>query len=362
MEIAKIDRLYMQAAVRLAERGLFTVTRNNPRVGCLLVNRGAVVGRGWHQEDGGPHAEVNAIADAGSHAKGATAYVSLEPCPFKGRTPACTDALDNAGIVRVVIGARDPHGRVRGAGIERLEALGMQVKVMGLPVPGELNPGIYRRHREARPFVRLKIAASLDGRTAMADGSSQWITGESARRDGQYWRARSGAIVTGIGTVLDDDPRLTVREAAFKGCTPWRVVLDSQARFPHDARMLDEPGRIVVVCGRDAHGTTLPDRVETWHQTTTTIDIATVLRDLSKEGVNELLVEAGNRLTGSFVGSGLWDEAIVYFAPKFMGSTAKPMSNVQLDSMADTLNAEVVSLNQFDADWRVVLRRSVSSS
>ena len=347
----------MEAALKLAERGLFTVTRGNPRVGCLLVKDHRVVGRGWHRIDGEAHAEVNALQDAGDAAKGSTAYITLEPCCFEGRTAACTDVLAQHGVKRVVVGARDYHPRVSGNGIKRLKTLGLEVKVMGLPTPGDLNPGSYMRHRRKRPFVRIKTALSLDGRTALATGASKWITSEKARRDVQYWRARSGAIVTGIGTVLSDDPRMSVREAEYQGCAPWRVVLDSEGRFPATAAMLDGNAPVVVVCGRDAHGIDLPAKVDVWHELTPRVEVKSVLTRLAQEGVNEVLVEAGSKLVGSFVKEQLWDEMIVYVAPKFMGSDGQPMADIKVAEMAETFDATIASTTHIGPDIRIILRR-----
>lgn len=347
----------MEAALKLAERGLFTVTRGNPRVGCLLVKDHRVVGRGWHQTDGEAHAEVNALLDAGNAARGATAYVTLEPCCFEGRTAACTDALAQHGVERVVIGARDYHPKVQGKGIERLKTLGLDVKVMGLPTPGNLNPGTFMRHRRKRPFVRIKTAISMDGRTALATGASKWITSEAARRDVQYWRARSGAIVTGIGTVLSDDPRLNVREAEYQGCAPWRVVFDSEGKFPTTAAMLNGDARVVVVCGRDAHGIELPGNVDVWHELTSRVEVKSVLYRLAEEGVNEVLVEAGSKLVGSFVKNQLWDEMIAYVAPKFMGSDAQPIADIKIAEMTETVDATIASTTQIGPDLRIILHR-----
>ena len=362
MHQSAVDRLYMQAASQLAERGLFTVTRGNPRVGCLLVKSHRVVGRGWHRTDGENHAEVNALATAGADAAGSTAYVTLEPCCFEGRTPACTDALSEHGIRRVVVGARDHHPRVAGRGIERLKALGMEIKVMGMPVPGDLNPGTYMRHRQKRPFIRIKTALSMDGGTALASGASQWITSEAARRDVQYWRARSGAIVTGIGTVLADDPHLTVREPEFKGCEPWRVVLDSRGRFPSSASMLVANSRVIVVTGCDAHRAELPNGVDVWHEATPRADVLAVMKKLAEEGVNEVLVEAGSEVVGSFVTARLWDEMIAYIAPKFLGSDARPIAEVRVGEMTEAIGATIVSTEQIGADLRVILRRNKHSA
>ena len=351
----------MKAALKLAERGLFTVTRGNPRVGCLLVKDHHVVGRGWHQFDGDAHAEVNALADAGDAANGATAYVTLEPCCFEGRTAACTDTLAQHGVQRVVIGARDNHPKVQGKGIERLKELGLEVKVMGLPTPGDLNPGTYTRHRRKRPYVRIKTAFSMDGRTALATGASKWITSEEARQDVQYWRARSGAIVTGIGTVLADDPRLTVRDPQYAGSSPWRVVLDSEGRFPSTAAMLSDNSRVVVICGRDAHGVELPENVDVWHELTPRVDLKSALSRLANEGVNEVLVEAGSKLVGSFVKNQLWDEMIAYIAPKFMGSDARPIADIKVAEMEETVGATIASITPIGSDLRIILRRDERS-
>lgn len=354
---ATLDRLYMAAALNLAERGLFTVTRGNPRVGCLLVKDNQVIGRGWHEYDGGNHAEVNALNDVGGSTRGATAYVTLEPCSFEGRTQACTAVLINAGIKRAVIGSRDPHPKVKGQGIASLEENGIEVKIMGFPVPGELNPGVFRRFRNGRPFVRIKAAISMDGRTALASGKSQWITSERARKDVQYWRARSGAIMTGIGTVLADDPKLTVREPEYQESSPWRVVLDNQGRFPANAAMLKDNVRTIIVCGRDAHGAELAKGLDVWHENTATIGLKSVLSRLADEGVNELLVEAGSELVGTFVKARLWDEMVVYLAPKLMGSTARGLAAMDIAEMAMVPNAKVISITELEPDIRVVLRR-----
>lgn len=361
MQQSAVDRLYMQAALRLAERGLFTVTRGNPRVGCLVVKDNEVVGRGWHQKDGGSHAEVFALEQAGSRAKGSTAYVTLEPCCFEGRTPACTTRIIEAGVKRVVVGARDIDSRVKGQGIGKLKSHGINVKLMGLPVPGNLNPGVHLRLTQKRPFVRIKIALSLDGRIALDSGDSQWITGEAARRDVQYWRARSGAIITGIGTVLADNPRLTVREPEYQGSEPWRVVLDNKGRFPSNAAMLDEPGRNIIVCGSEAEKICERECLTVWREETAEINVVSVLRRLAKDKVNELLVEAGSRVVGSFLASKMWDEMIAYVAPKFMGSEGLAVARLRVEEMADTVSGEIQSIESFGEDVRVVLKRVASN-
>lgn len=356
MQQSAVDRLYMRAALRLAERGLYTVTRGNPRVGCLIVNNNKVVGRGWHQFDGEGHAEVHALRSAGESARGATAYVTLEPCCFEGRTSACTEALVGSGISRVVVGSRDTHPRVRGRGIKVLQSAGLKVKLMGLPQPGELNPGIYMRNKYSRPFVRIKTALSLDGRTALASGASQWITGSAARRDVQRWRARSGAIITGIGTVLADDPKLTVRETEYQGQQPWRVVLDGQGRFPVEAEMLKYPGKVIVVVGSDAGEVQLADGHEVWREDESEINVGSVLSKLADAEVNEVLVEAGSRVVGSFIESKKWDEMIAYVAPKFMGSDARALAEMHIHAMASCVAAEIVSIDSLGQDLRIVLK------
>lgn len=347
----------MAAAVKLAERGLFTVTRGNPRVGCLIVKDGQVVGRGWHEADGQAHAELNAIKQAGDAVKDSTVYVSLEPCCFEGRTRACTEVLAEHAVKRVVIGSRDPHPQVRGKGIDRLKELGLEVKLMGLPNAGMINPGLNLRYRRKRPLVRIKTAMSLDGRIAMASGKSRWITSSEARRDVQYWRARSGAIMTGIRTVLADDPHLTVREAEYASSQPWRVVLDSQGRFPATAAMLEDEARVIVVCGRDAHGASMPERVDVWHALTPRVELQSVLERLAEEGVNELLVEAGSELVGSFMANGLWDEMIAYIAPKLMGDGAKPVAAIRIEELAESIGATIKSQTIVGDDVRLVLHR-----
>lgn len=347
----------MLSAKRLAEKGLFTVTRNNPRVGCLLVKDGTVVGRGWHRLDGGAHAEIEALKDAGDSARGSTAYVTLEPCCWEGRTPACTNALVEQGVSTVVLGLRDPHPKVNGRGAESLRKCGIDVRELPLPELESLNPGQKKRLTEKLPWVRIKSAISLDGRTAMGDGESKWITGESARNDVQYWRARSGAIVTGIGTVLADDPRLTVRDSRFPNSTPIRIVIDTHARTPRDARLFKEEGEVIVVCGANATIDGLDEVANVWRQSEALIVIRSVLERLASEGINEVLIEAGARLNGSILADGLWDEMLLYVAPKVLGDTARPFSHYQISRMAEAVGARVESVVQLDRDTRLCLTR-----
>lgn len=331
---AATDRAFMARAIRLAWRGLET-TDPNPRVGCVLVRDGEVVGEGWHERAGGPHAEAAALAMAGDRARGATAYVSLEPCCHQGRTPPCTGALIQAGVARVVFGARDPNPRVDGGGERALRSAGITVEGGLLATEAEaLNPGFVSRMVRGRPLVRLKVAATLDGRTALPDGRSRWITGEAARQDVQRWRARSSAVLTGIGTVLADDPRLNVRgtprsypDRAIR--QPLRVVADSVLRTPPGAALFKAPGPVLVVGAADDEGrrSALEQagaRVERVGAGVR-VDVAALLRRLAELEVNELWVEAGPTLNGALLEAGLVDELIIYLAPRVLGDQARGM-------------------------------------
>ncbi|MFP6797290.1 MAG: bifunctional diaminohydroxyphosphoribosylaminopyrimidine deaminase/5-amino-6-(5-phosphoribosylamino)uracil reductase RibD [Pseudomonadales bacterium] len=354
MTVSAVDRLYLRAAIRLAEKGLFSVTTNNPRVGCLLVKDGRIIGQGWHRADGGPHAETDALGNAIEDPRGSTAYVSLEPCCWKGRTPPCTTALIKAGIARTVIAARDPHPRVAGGGVRALLDAGMEVTEEDLSIETRaLNPGPLVRAEKNRPFVRLKIAISLDGRTAMANGQSRWITGEAARADVQYWRARSAAIVTGVGTVIADDPKLNVRDPRFGNAEPLRVVLDTHGRTPPDAALFGEKGRVVIAC---AKGVELINRAEMWEQQEgAAIDLSAFLETLADQGCNEVLVEAGATLNASFLSEGLWDEMIVYMAPLLMGDTARPLAALGFTDMDEAISSTVKSIETLGPDLRIIL-------
>lgn len=351
MSVSDVDLLYLETAVELAANGLFSVTHNNPRVGCLLVKEGTVIGRGWHKQDGGPHAEVEALRDCKVPTEGATAYVSLEPCCWEGRTPACTAALIAAGVTRVVLAARDVHPRVAGGGVQALLAAGVVVDEADLAAARQLNVGHSSRLTIERPYVRLKVAVSLDGRSAMASGESQWITGPAARADVQYWRARSGAIVTGVGTVIADDPQLTVRDPRYDASTPTRVVADTHLRTPSSAALFRSPGRVCIATAqREA---TLPE-AEIWCADEA-VTPQFLLQKLMAEGCNEVLVEAGPTLIGSFVSAGLWDELIVYIAPKLMGSSARPLAGLDITRMRDSVAGRIASSDRIGDDLRVVL-------
>jgi diaminohydroxyphosphoribosylaminopyrimidine deaminase/5-amino-6-(5-phosphoribosylamino)uracil reductase len=340
--IQESDLMYLRAAVELAERGLFTCTPN-PRVGCLVVRDGKVLGRGAHLWTGQGHAEVNALADAHGDAAGATVYVSLEPCAHHGRTPPCADALIAANVRRVVCAMRDPYSRVAGQGFARLREAGIVTELRELDEARDLNAGYSKRIRRGRPFVRLKVATSLDGRTAMASGESRWITGAEARADVQYWRARSCAVVTGSGTVLADDPSLNVRDSRFalEGVLrqPLRVVLDTELRTPADAALFKASGPVLLVHGRGAVSKLAG--VEHLECGDGAIDLPALLDALGARGCNEILVEAGPRLIGSFFAAELWDELLVYLAPKLLGSDARPLANLPIGTMADSVAATI---------------------
>jgi diaminohydroxyphosphoribosylaminopyrimidine deaminase/5-amino-6-(5-phosphoribosylamino)uracil reductase len=359
-----VDRLFLQAALELAARGMNSTTPN-PRVGCLIVRDGVVVGRGWHVRTGEGHAEVNALADARSNsgpeaARGATAYVSLEPCAFEGRTPACSRTLIEAGVSRVVVAMADPHPRVSGAGTAELRAAGVGVDVIDLPEAHDLLAGYVSRVTRGRPFVRVKLAASLDGRTAMASGESQWITGQSARADVQRWRARSCAIITGSGTVLADDPALTVRETslAVDGAIrqPLRVVVDSRARIKAAARIFESPGSTLVAYTKGRPDRERAEYLKLAPMPDGRVDLAALLDELGTRDCNEVLVEAGPTLAGAFLAAELWDELLVYLAPKLLGSEARPLASLPIASMADAIGATMIDRTSVGEDIRLRLR------
>jgi len=354
----------MARALELARRGLYTTTPN-PRVGCVLVRDGAVIGEGWHEQAGRPHAEINALADvarkvgAGGTAKGATAYVTLEPCSHHGRTPPCADALIDAGIVRVVAAMRDPNPLVAGEGLARLELAGIRVD-SGLmeDEARELNIGFVSRMTRGRPWLRLKVAASLDGKTALNNGRSQWITGAEARRDAHAWRARSCAMLTGIGTVRDDNPRLTVRDVATSR-QPLRVVVDSRLEISPDAAIL-EGGNALVACAVDdaARAARLRERgaeVVVLPNAACKVDLAALLAELGRRGINEVMAEAGYRLNGSLLREGLVDELLVYQAPLLLGDKARGMFDLpELEDLAGAWRLEVLERHAVGPD--LVLR------
>jgi diaminohydroxyphosphoribosylaminopyrimidine deaminase/5-amino-6-(5-phosphoribosylamino)uracil reductase len=365
------DHRFMARALRLAKRGLYT-TDPNPRVGCVLVRDGQRVGEGWHRKTGEPHAERNALAAAGDAARGATAYVTLEPCSHHGRTPPCAQGLVEAGVARVVAAMSDPNPLVAGSGLAMLREAGIETAVGLLEADAEaLNPGFLLRMRHARPLVRCKLAMSLDGRTAMASGESQWITAEASRRDVQYLRARSSAIVTGIGSVLADDPSMNVRldpqalhgvEALADLRQPLRVVLDTRLRMPPRARMLSLPGDTLVVCGQGASSETERELrgagadVLRLPQLGGRIDLPALLGELAGRGMNEILIEAGASLAGSALRAGLVDELIVYVAPQLLGHSARGLVNLPgLEHLADRVELAFGDIRRVGPDLRITL-------
>lgn len=352
----------MARALRLARRGLCT-TDPNPRVGCVLVRDGEIVGEGWHERAGGPHAEVHALAQAGERARGATAYVTLEPCCHHGRTPPCTDALVAAGVARVVAAMVDPNPKVGGEGLARLAAAGIAVESGLMQAEAEaLNPGFIMHMRHGRPFVRCKLAMSLDGRTAMANGESKWITSEAARHDVHHLRARSSAIMTGVGTVLADDPMLTVRLDGEGVRQPLRVVLDTHLRTPPQARLLDAPGRVLIVTA--SRNQVLHDRLARDNVTVVTlseyddsIDLPALMRHLAAQEINEVLLEAGATLNGAMLRAGLIDELIIYMAPHLMGDAARGLFHLpELVSMDQRIKLEILDIRAVGKDWRITAK------
>ena len=355
------DCRYMARALELARRGLSTA-HPNPRVGCVLVGNDGVVGEGWHEKSGEAHAEVNALAMAGGRAAGATAYVTLEPCSHQGRTGPCTQALLEAGVAEVVSATEDPSPHASGRGLQILRESGVRVRSGLMQAEAEaLNAGFISRIRRGRPFVRLKIAASLDGATAMHDGRSQWITGEAARAGVQKLRARSGAVLTGAGTVVADDPSLTVRAPADKGSQPLRAVVDSALRIPPQATLLSLPGQTVVFCTDDARRHVLERAGATVRRVPSGpggVDLPTVLTTLAREyHTNELLVEAGPGLAGSLIAGGLADELVIYQAPHIMGSETRGMFETpRWRALGDGPRLAIVDMRRVGEDMRITAR------
>lgn len=365
------DHRHMARAMQLAVRGLNS-TSPNPRVGCVITQGDAVVGEGWHRRAGGPHAEVEALQVAGDKARAATAYVTLEPCCHQGRTPPCSDALLAAGIRRVVYAAQDPNPKVNGGGGDALRAAGIEVSSGLLASESEqLNAGFFMRMRSGRPLVRCKIAASLDGRTALADGRSQWITSEPARLDVQRLRAQSCVVLTGIGTVLADDPQLNVRLVANDGSVdavqrqPLRVVVDSGFRTPPAARLLSVPGEVLIFgAGSTERKAALQSRgarVETLACTGGRMSLVALMQRLAVLQVNEVLVEAGAVLNGALLAAGLIDELIVYQAAHVLGSTARGMFELAaLQDMAERPAFELQEFRHMGDDLRLRYRPVVA--
>lgn len=360
-----VDNQWMALALQLAQRGLNT-TSPNPRVGCVVVNNGKQVGEGWHERAGEPHAEVHALRAAGKLARGATAYVTLEPCSHHGRTPPCADALIEAGVTRVVVAMQDPNPLVAGRGLAKLRAAGVAVEC-GLmeSAAHELNIGFVSRMTRGTPWVRSKIAASLDGRTALANGQSQWITGDAARQDVQHWRARSCAVLTGIGTLLADDPQLNVRGDTVER-QPLRVVLDSELRISLNARVLAASitsggSALIYTASNDTQKHSalraLGASVSVMPRVESGIDLPSVLRDLAQRGINEVLVEAGGTLNGALLKSGLVDELVLYLAPQLLGDAARGLATLgELTQLNQRVELTWQDVRQVGKDLRITAR------
>ncbi|MBI2294212.1 MAG: bifunctional diaminohydroxyphosphoribosylaminopyrimidine deaminase/5-amino-6-(5-phosphoribosylamino)uracil reductase RibD [Betaproteobacteria bacterium] len=360
MSFSAEDHSYMAQALQLAQRGLYTTTPN-PRVGCVIVRDGAVVGEGWHERAGAPHAEIHALAAAGDRARGATAYVTLEPCHHHGRTPPCDEALIAAGVARVVAAMRDPDPRTAGLGLKRIIQAGV-VTASGVleHEAREVNIGFVSRLTRGRPWVRMKIAASLDGKTALLNGKSRWITGEAARTDGHHWRARACAVLTGIGTVRDDDPQLTVR-AVDTPRQPRRVVVDSRLETPLTARILAGGGVLIACAVEDktkigqlqnqgAEVIVMPNGAGK-------VELPALMQELGRREINELHVEAGCKLNGSLINEGCVDELLLYFAPCLIGERARGMAELpELADLGDRRGLKISETRMVGSDLRILAR------
>ena len=361
------DQAYMAQALRLAEQGLYSA-HPNPRVGCVIVADQHIVGEGWHVRAGQPHAEVHALRQAGALAQGATAYVTLEPCSHHGLTPPCAEALATAGVQRVVIAMQDPNPQVAGRGIAHLQAQGIQVDLLSGELSAAaraLNCGFVKRMEQGTPFVRLKLAMSLDGRTAMASGESQWITGPAARADVQRLRAMSSAIITGADTIITDNARLTVRaeelplsaeerELALSRA-PLRIVIDGRLRVPTDVAFFSA-GPVLVVTHQVPPANTAEIEYLQVPEINGHVDLHALLPELAQRGINELMVEAGPRLAGAFMQAGLVDQLYIYMAGMLLGSSAQPLMQLPIDLMADAVRLDIIEMRALANDWRIIAR------
>ncbi|KPX18454.1 Riboflavin biosynthesis protein RibD [Pseudomonas amygdali pv. dendropanacis] len=366
-EQAALDVHYMARALELARNGLYS-THPNPRVGCVIVRDGQIVGEGWHVRAGEPHAEVHALRQAGERARGATAYVTLEPCSHQGRTPPCAEALVNAGLARVVAAMQDPNPEVSGRGLLRLMNAGIGVQCGVLESEARaLNKGFLKRMETGHPYIRVKMAMSLDGRTAMASGESQWITGPEARSAVQRLRAQSSVVLTGADTVLADKARLTVRPdelglnaeltALAAARPPLRVLIDGRLRVPLDAPFFQAGSALVVTCAAaSARGRYQEEGHEMLALADSAghVDLRKLMGELATRGVNEVLVEAGPRLAGAFARLGLVDEFQIFIAGKFLGSSARPLLDLPLAQMSEALELNIVQMRAVGNDWRVI--------
>ena len=360
------DHVFMARALKLARKGLYS-THPNPRVGCVIVLDGQIVGEGWHARAGEPHAEVHALRQAGDKARGATAYVTLEPCSHHGLTPPCADGLIAAGVSRVVAAMQDPNPQVAGTGLQRLRDAGIEVSSGVLESEARaLNAGFIKRMEQGLPFVRVKLAMSLDGRTAMAGGESQWITGPSARAEVQRLRAQASVVLSGADTVLADEARLTVRPDELRlGAEltvlaqrrpPLRVLVDGRLRVPLSKAFFQAGPALVATCAAAA----ARDRyLAEGHELLAVpgsngrVDLQKLLRELAGRGANEVLVEAGPRLAGAFARAGLVDEYRIFMAPKLLGSSARPLLDLPLNRMAEAPELEILDIRAVGNDWQI---------
>lgn len=364
MPTANVNPEYMARALQLAARGRYT-THPNPRVGCVIVNGDRVVGEGWHQRVGGPHAEILALKAAGEQARGADVYLTLEPCAHTGRTPPCVEALIKAGVGRVIAATRDPNPKVAGRGLDRLRETGIPVVVGVMETAARrMNRGFFLRMNEKRPFVRLKLAASLDGRTAMASGESQWITSIEARDDVHRLRAEAGAVLTGSATVVADDPAMTVRVPAPEGLHEWpqpaRIVIDSRLQSSPQAKIFaDDARRIVLTASRDDARREALERLGVEVRVLAPADDGSVpleqgLRTIAGFEINEVLLECGPRLAGAMVRAALVDEMIVYLAPKLLGDSARPLAALPgIERLDDAVDLDVREIRNVGRDLRI---------
>ncbi|MFI4954713.1 MAG: bifunctional diaminohydroxyphosphoribosylaminopyrimidine deaminase/5-amino-6-(5-phosphoribosylamino)uracil reductase RibD [Gammaproteobacteria bacterium] len=367
------DSDYMKRAIELANKGLYSV-RKNPRVGCVIVNQDKIVGEGWHQSAGGPHAEVYALQQAGELAQDATCYVSLEPCVHQGKTPPCAPALIHAKIKRVVIATLDPNPLVNSKGVRALRAAGIEVEIgVGADESYQLNKGFFKRIESNRPYIRVKLGASLDGRTALANGASHWITSEPARQDVQYWRARACAILTSSQTVIDDNPQMNVRDptvianieklTGLNVLQPYRIVLDAQLRTLPSHQIYQIAGEVILFTRQDTKissnwkGSGV--RIIPVPVVNEEMDFLFIMDWLASQEINEILVEAGPRLTGALSQAGLVDEWMIYLAPKFLGPDARPLVQLtELTDLSQALELEYMEYKQIGKDLRIICRLS----
>lgn len=356
------DHIYMARALQLAARGINS-TSPNPRVGCVIVKDGKIIGEGWHQKAGEPHAEIHALMQAGMASQGATVYVSLEPCSHHGRTPPCADALIGAGVAKVVAAAQDPNPKVAGEGLARIKAAGIEVQCGLMEAQArELNEGFFKRMVHGHPLVRIKTASSLDGKTALSNGESKWITGEAARVDVHKLRARACAILTGIETVLADNPQMNVREIETVR-QPIKVIVDSSLRMPADTAILQGAKTLIACAAPDAKKAAALEaagaEILCLPGTDGKVDLNALLSRLAQKGVNEVMTEAGPRLNGALIAAGLADEWVQYVAPCLLGSAARPLFELaEPASMQERLNWKLADQRMLGADLRLTWRKA----